>query len=64
MGSYLFGVGRKVEVIVNNELVEMLIIGNCAADDNNNMHDYAGVPVSTGFKGKIYYFEHRELVAR
>ena len=48
MGSYLFGVGRKVEVIVNNELVEMLIIGNCVAD-NNNMHDYAGVPVSNGF---------------
>lgn len=64
MGTYLFGIGKEVEVIVNNEIVKMLIIGACVTDEDNYMHDYAGVPVPKGFTGKIYYFEHRELVAR
>ena len=64
MGDYLFGVGTTHKVISNNKIVEMLIIGCCVKDDTGAIHDYAGVPGGTGFKGQVYYFEHRELLGR
>lgn len=62
MGEYLLKPGSRVNVIVSNEIKELLIIGKCEKDSDSIMHDYVGVSTDTGYKGKVYFFEHREII--
>ncbi len=62
MSKFLFKIGNKADISINNETVKLLIIGKCVPDNDGVMHDYAGVEVSTGYRGKIIFFEHREIL--
>lgn len=62
MNDYLFNVGTKVNIICDNKIMDMLVIGKNIKDEDGIIHDYAGVPLPNGLTGKIFYFEHRELL--
>ncbi len=64
MSDFLFNVGDEVKAAAEGESLRMLIIGKRVRDDEGTMHDYAGVPYPDGFKGKVAYFEHREIIER
>lgn len=62
MGDYLLKVGIGTDVVVNNKLMNLLIIGTCIEDNENILFDYVGIPSQEGYKGTLYYFNHREIV--
>lgn len=63
MNDYLFSVGKILFVEHNGGVKKLLVIGKKVCDEENNMHDYAGVPYPQGMNGtEIYYFEHREVI--
>lgn len=64
MIDYLFSIGDEVKVMSGNEMHNMLIIGKRTEDEERTLHDYAGVPYPEGFKGRLYFFEHRDIVER
>ncbi|GEM_PF-2169148 len=64
MNDFLFNVGDEVKVLSDKEPIRMLIIGKRTYDEEKVIHDYAGVPYQEGFKSKIYFFEHRDIVER
>ncbi len=62
MGDYLFKVGSIVKVQGKDDKDrKMLIIGTCVRDNEDKLHDYAGVPYPAGYKNEIACFEHREI---